>query len=135
MIGNTYDTKEMKVSHVRKVWREVREAYPAGGRVVNISDWVEAGKKVIPSGTLAKIAQNANGGKEVTCYLPTALPSEEETTGYEEYGYTKNDIPLTDENTVGTATVVYDGEIYKYMLPEEVQPVGKKLVPGVKQVF
>lgn len=147
MTGNTYNTRKIEFTHARKVWREMREKYPAGGRVVNISDWVEAGKKCIPAGTLAKWSVNASGGKEATCYLPSALPTLDATKDSEgkdvaatadlsaDYGYTDRDLPIIDGDTVGTITVIYEGEIYKYMLDEAVQPVGRALVPLVKQVM
>ncbi len=147
MTGNTFDTRTIAFTHARKVWREQREKYPVGGRVVNIDDWANAGKKCIPAGTLAKYSVNATGGKEITCYLPTDLPTLEATKDSEgkdmaatadlsaDYGYTDRDLPIRDGNTVGTVTVIYEGEIYKYMLPEAVQPVGRALVPLVKQVM
>lgn len=130
MTGNTYNTREVKFSHARKVWREIRQMYPAGGRVVNIEDWVE--KKVIPAGTLALLEENANGGKEITCYTPEQASSDLEG---EHFGFTDRDLPIIDGNTVGTITVVYDGEIYKYMLDEKVAAAARVLVPGVKQVL
>lgn len=130
MTGNTYNTREVKFSHARKVWREIRSAYPAGGRVTNIEDWVE--KKVIPAGTLALLSVNANGGKEVTCYTPEKASADLEG---EYFGFTDRDIPIMNSDTVASATVVYDGEIYKYMLNESVAAAGLKLVPGVKQVL
>ncbi|MCM1295401.1 MAG: hypothetical protein NC311_07640 [Muribaculaceae bacterium] len=127
--GNTFDNKTVSFGHARKVWREIRQMYPAGGRVANIADWVD--KKLIPAGTLASWYENENGGKEVKCFTPEQAA---EASG-DNLGYTDRDIPVKDANTIATATVVYEGEIYKYMLPEAVAEAGKTLVPGVKQVF
>lgn len=127
--GNTFDNKTVRFGHAHKVWREIRQMYPAGGRVANVEDWVEKG--LIPAGTLASWYENEEGGKEVKCFTPAQAA---EASG-DNLGLTDRDIPVANANTIATATVVYDGEIYKCMLPEEVAEAAKTLVPGVKQVF
>lgn len=32
-MGNTFDRDSLKYGHARKVWREIRHRYPAGGTI------------------------------------------------------------------------------------------------------
>jgi hypothetical protein len=177
-MGNTFGSQTVSVGHARKVWREVKDQFPAGGVVSNLSDWLTNSVGKIPAGTFCKWYDDASnqGGKKVVCYTdaqiadatedhynkvasPTGNPktkgyyelSEEEyvattdtsVTANKDYyekvdavgvaslginGATLYDIDIEAGDTVGTATVVYAGEIYSYMIPSATLALVKDLV-------
>lgn len=110
-IGNTFDQATLKYGHARKVWRSIKAVFPVGGIISNIADWVEAG--IIPAGTPA-----IWDAKEKTVKCLTDAQATADATGVN--GYIQEDIVVKDANTIGTATVVYAGEIYEYMFDEAV---------------
>ena len=123
-IGNSFNSKSFSVGHARKVWRSVRSVYPGGGTVANVSDWKDKG--VVPSGRPCKFDPKA---KTVTVYTDAQVkaavtkPETGEAPGIASLGingHIEEDIRIVDGNTVGTATVVYAGEIYEYMLDSAV---------------
>lgn len=126
--GNTYDTQKFTQGHARKVWRETRRQWPAGGRVTNVSDWVAAGK--IPAGTPCKWSINATtGAKEIKCYTDAQIkaavtkPETGEAPGIDSLGingHTDRDTPIASAQTMATATAICDGDIYEYMLDADV---------------
>lgn len=123
--GNTYDTQTFKQGHSRKVWREMRRQWPAGGKVANISDWVATGK--IPCGTPCAWSVNATtGAKEVKCFTDAqvkAVVADSNPAGINSLGingHTDRDIPIASSQTSATATVIRDGDIYEYMLDADV---------------
>lgn len=141
LLGNTFDKKHVAYGHARKVWREVHDQYPAGGKIVNTSDFLTT--KVVPAGqpvkydmekkeitviTQAQLAACVGEGGVVNATAAKALGIN---------GYLYNDAPLTDENTYATGAVVYRGELYKYMLTTEAVAVIESLgvVPGVVLVM
>ena len=141
--GNTFNKTSFSAGHARKVWREIRSQLPAGGKVSNISDWVTAGK--IPAGTPCKYTVTSTGAKEIKCYTDAQVkaavtkPGSGEAPGIASLGiqgHIQEDIPIVDGNTVGTATVVNDGDIYEYMLNTDVVAALKgNTVNGYKIVF
>ena len=121
-MGNTFGSQTVSAGHARKVWREVKDQFPAGGVVTNISDWVSGGVGKIPAGTFCKWedAGADNGGKKVTCYTAAQIGSAGSIATLGINGATLYDIDLESGDTVGTATVVYAGEYYKYMITDTV---------------
>ena len=129
--GNTFDTQTFRQGHSRKVWRETRRQWPVGGKVTNISDWVEKGK--IPTGTPCKY-NNAVGAKEIICYTDAqvkAAADDIDSLGIN--GYTDRDMPIKNGQTVGTATAIREGDIYEYMFDDDVAAILKENTkcPGV----
>lgn len=126
--GNTFNTTTFSAGHARKVWREIRSQLPAGGKVSNISDWVSKGK--IPAGTPAALTVDATtGAKTVKCFTDAQVKAAVTKEGSTEapgidslgiQGHTQEDIPIVNGDTVGTATVINDGDIYEYMLDADV---------------
>lgn len=126
--GNTFNTTTFSAGHARKVWREIRSQLPAGGKVSNISDWVSKGK--IPAGTPAALTVDATtGAKTVKCFTDAQVKAAVTKEGSTEapgigslgiQGHIQEDIPIINGNTVGTATVINDGDIYEYMLDADV---------------
>lgn len=112
-IGNSFNTKTFKIGHARKVWRETRAVFPGGGVVENVSDWKDKG--VIPSGRPCKFDPKEKKVKVFTEEQVKAGAADELGIN----GYIQEDIRIVDENTVGSATVVYDGEIYEFMFSDE----------------
>jgi hypothetical protein len=120
-LGNTFGSKSVSTGHARKVWREVKDQFPAGGVVANLSDWLSSGKGKIPAGTFCKWEDlGANGGKQVTCYTNAQIEAAENVATLGINGATLYDIDIEAGDTVGTATVIYAGEYYSYMVDADV---------------
>ena len=122
-MGNTFGSRTVSAGHARKVWREVKDQFPAGGVVTNLTDWVTNGVGKIPAGTFCKWedAGGENGGKKVTCYTPTQITSTANASALAALGIngaTLYDIDIEAGDTVGTATVIYAGEYYSYMISD-----------------
>ena len=120
--GNTFDKQTFSQGHSRKVWREIRRQWPAGGKVANVSDWATAGK--IPAGTPCKYTVTESGAKEIKCYTDAQVKAAVTKQGSNEApgidslginGYTDRDTPIASANTGATATVIREGDIYEYM--------------------
>lgn len=125
--GNTYDVNTFKVGHARKVWRETRHRYPGGGLISNVADWVDA--KVIPAGTPATIDLEA---KTIVAHTAAQVAASS-IADLGINGFTQEDVQITSKDTVASATVVYDGELYGYMLDADVLSA-IKTAGGVAQV-
>lgn len=130
-IGNTFQNGTVAVpGKARKVWREIRHQYPAGGEVVNVDDWFGG---IIPAGTPCKYDRVT---KEVTCYLDSEIIGASDVSTLGINGFTQEDIDCRAINAsatgVATATVIYDGEIYDYFFT---MPVLRKLAGVVPQVI
>ena len=129
-MGNTFGSQSVSAGHARKVWREVKDQFPAGGVVANLSDWLSSGKGKIPAGTFCKWYDDAvSGGKKVVCYTDAqikAASGNPASLGIN--GATLYDIDIENGETVGTATVIYAGEYYEYMIKDsEVKSIVKGL--------
>lgn len=120
-IGNTYDNQSFSVGHARKVWRETRNQFPGGGKVSNIADWVAKG--VIPSGRPCKFDPK---NKTVKVYTTDQVTAATDVADLGINGYIQEDVRILNGQTVGTATVVYDGEIYEYMFTDAEATILKK---------
>lgn len=121
-MGNTFGSQTVSAGHARKVWREVKDQFPAGGVVANLSDWLTAGVGKIPAGTFCKWYDDAanNGGKKCVCYPASQITGAADISTLGINGATLYDIDIENGDTVGTATVVYAGEYYSYMLDSAV---------------
>lgn len=136
--GNTFNSTEFSAGHARKVWREIRSQWPAGGKVSNISDWVSTGK--IPAGTPAAWTCDATtGAKSVKCFTDAQIAAAGTDPGLASLGingHIQEDIPIVNGDTIGTATVINDGDIYEYMLNAgTVAALKGNAVNGYKVVF
>lgn len=142
--GNTFNKTTFSAGHARKVWREIRSQLPAGGKVSNISDWTSKGK--IPAGTPAALTVDATtGAKTVKCLTDAQVKAAVTKEGSTEapgidslgiQGHTQEDTPIVNGDTVGTVTVINDGDIYEYMLDADVvEALKANTVNGYKIVF
>ena len=126
-MGNTFGSQTVSAGHARKIWCEVKDQFPVGGKVANLSDWLSGGVGKIPAGTFCKWEdEGANGGKKVTCYTNAqikAASGNPASLGIN--GATLYDIDIEAGETVGTATVIYAGEIYSYMIDADVLTIVK----------
>lgn len=119
-IGNTFQNGSVAVpGKARKVWREIRHQYPAGGRVTALRDWFGS---IIPAGTPCKYIGET---KEVICYTNQAITAASDISTLGINGYTQEDIDcrafgLGAADGFATATVIYDGEIYDFMFDSAV---------------
>lgn len=114
--GNTFDHKTVSVGHARKVWRRIEEQLPGGFKVSNVADFVSDGN--IPCGSALVVDASAKTAK--------VLKSSEVATAIATVnGFSDRDIPVTDANTVATVNAVVKGEIYGYMLGDEVSAAVK----------
>lgn len=122
-IGNTFGSQSVSLSGARKVWREVKDQYPAGGVVQNVSDWYDSSsdENKIPAGTFCKWEDaGTDGGKQVTCYTTAQITAADDVTTLGINGATLYDIDLDSSSDIATATVVYAGEYYNYMVDDDV---------------
>ena len=132
-IGNTFKHGSIATpGKARKVWREIRHQYPAGGLVTNLDQWYG---KIIPAGTPC---QYDPATKSVAAYTDTAITGASDITTLNINGYTQEDIDCRaySSSDAGsgngvTATVIYDGEIYDYFFSAAVLAKLKGLVPQV----
>lgn len=119
-MGNTFGSRTVSAGHSRKVWREVKDQFPAGGVVANLTDWVTNGVGKIPAGTFCKwYDDTASGGKKVVCYTDAqikAASGNPASLGIN--GATLYDIDIENGETIGTATVIYAGEYNEYMIKD-----------------
>ena len=120
-MGNTFGSQTVNAGHARKVWREVKDQFPAGGVVANLTDWVTGGIGKIPAGTFCKWEDaGSEGGKKVTCYTKAQILAAGSISTLGINGATLDDIDIEAGETVGTATVIYAGEMYSYMVDADV---------------
>lgn len=133
-MGNTFGSQEVKAGHSRKVWREVKDQFPAGGVVANLSDWAPGGNGKIPAGTFCKLIDlGKDGGKKVTCYTAAQIKAAANVATLGINGSTLYDIDIENGETVGTATVIYGGEYYSYMVDAEVLAKVKD-IPALSEI-
>lgn len=130
--GNTFDKRTVQYGHARKVWREVFKVEPGGGTISNVADWVSAG--IIPPGTPVKFDNEDKTIEAFTDAEVAAATADPSTLGIN--GMLKEEVHITSANTVATGTVVYEGEIYEYMIKAETLAELKKLstIGGIKFV-
>ena len=128
--GNTFDNLNFKQGHSRKVWRETRRQWPAGGKITNVADWVAKGK--IPAGTPCAYAVDKDTGeKTIKCYTDEQIKTAgtgEGSAGIDSLGingYTDRDTPIASDKTQATATAIRDGDIYEYMFDDDVAEILK----------
>ena len=139
-MGNTFGSQTVGVGHARKVWREVKDQFPAGGVVENLSDWLTGGVGKIPAGTFCKWYDDAanNGGKKVVCYIDaqikTAAAGQGGVATLGINGATLYDIDIEAGETVGTATVIYAGEYYSYMVKDADVLAAVKDIPALSEI-
>lgn len=122
-IGNTFGSETVEFSNGQKrVWREIRHRFPAGG-TFSSADLQSYAGKVIPAGTPVVFDQST---KELTLANTAAATAVD--------GFTQEDVYVKDGTTAATATVIYDGEIYepvlKAILTDAVLTVVKPLAPA-----
>lgn len=125
-IGNTFKHGTISgLGHARKVWREIRNQYPSGGVIGDITGWIAFGK--IPAGTPVKFDMS---NKSIVAYTDSALVT---ASGDSDpaaalaalgiNGLLQEDVYLegaqNQDDVIPTGTVVYDGEIYEYMLDSD----------------
>lgn len=110
MFGNTFDKKTFGYSHAKKVWREIRHRFPAGGTIANVSDWVAVGK--VPAGTPIKFDPANN---TITAYTDATVKGADDVKTLGINAYLQEDAVITSAATVASGTAVYAGEIYEYM--------------------
>ena len=66
----------------------MKDQFPAGGVVTNLTDWVSAGVGKIPAGTFCKWYDDAdNGGKKVVCYTAAQIKAASGTITERRYDY------------------------------------------------
>lgn len=114
--GNTFDHKTVSVGHARKVWRRIEEQLPGGFKVSNVADFATDGN--IPCGSALVVDTAAKTAKVLKA---SELTGDSAATNIATVnGFSDRDIPVADANTVATVNAVVKGEIYGYMLGDEV---------------
>lgn len=130
MNGNTYDVTTVTYGHAKKVWREIRHRFPAGGTISNVSDWATAG--IIPSGTPVKYDASA---KTIECYTDADITGASDLTALGINGFLQEDVKVASASTVASGTAVYAGEIYEYAFASAVATKLKTLTTVPQIVF
>ena len=124
--GNTFDSQSVGLTHSRKVWRRIEEQLPGGFMIKNVSDFVSAG--LIRSG-MAIVKDTSNGAdvkdiKVLTwAQIKTAI-SGESPAGIDSLGiigFLQEDVPVLSASTIATGNVIVKGEIYNYMLGDNLE--------------
>lgn len=121
--GNTFKSGSMKFGHARKVWREIHDIYPGGGRFATTAGFTEK----IPAGTPVKLDMAA---KTITPFTDTDVTSAADVKTLGINGFLQEDVVLASSAKY-TGTVVYRGELYSFMLGEGVAEKLAGIVPGV----
>lgn len=121
VMGNTFASNTFNTGKGQRVWREIRHRFPGGGTISNLSDWTAKG--VIPAGTPCTFDNKTYSIKALT-------DAQAKAQDVVISGLTQEDIVLVDGIVKGTATVVYAGEIYEYMLDATVVAAIKDKVPA-----
>lgn len=121
--GNTFKSDSFGFGHARKVWREIHDIYPAGGKFATTAGFT--GK--IPAGTPVKFDMAA---KTITPITNTAITSASDVSALGINGFLQEDVVLA-EDAQYTGTVVYRGELYSFMLGDGVPAKLAGVVPGV----
>ena len=102
-IGNTFGRETMEWNNGQKrIWREIRHRYPAGGLFTSEALTANAGK-VIPAGTPVKLDQATK--------TLTILSGSESDLAVD--GFTQEDVWVKDGVEAASATVIYAGELYE----------------------
>jgi hypothetical protein len=112
------------VGHARKVWRRIEEQLPGGHMIKNVEDFVSAG--LIRSG-MAIIKDTASGADEkdikvlTWAQLKAAISGEGGIDSLGIIGFLQEDAPVLSAQTIATGTVIVKGEIYDYMLGDNLE--------------
>ena len=114
-IGNSFNKATIEFNHARKMWREQREVLPSGGTITNVADFVDKG--VIPSGSAVVFDDKA---KTMKVLKDSDITGAGNVDTLNINGFLKEDVPVEDAQTVGTGTVVVDGDLYAYMFEDAV---------------
>lgn len=124
-IGNTFGSETVEITNGQKrIWREIRHRFPAGG-TFDTSTLTQNAGKVIPAGSPVKFDQAT---KKLT--LVTGKEGEGNVVID---GFTQEDVYVKDGVTAATATVVYDGEIYEPVLSAAVLGKDASALAAVKK--
>lgn len=113
--GSSFGKKTMQMGHARKVWRSITNVFPGGGTITNLADFKAAG--CIPCGSPVKFDDEAKTIEVITDAAITAA-ADVKTLGIN--GYLQEQVDVDETTQVATGTVVYEGEIYKYMFKKAI---------------
>ena len=124
--GNTFDAQSFSVGHARKVWRRIEEQLPGGHKIKNVADFVSAG---LIRGGMPVVKDTALGADEKDIKVLTwaqvkAAITGETPAGIDSLniiGFLQEDAPVLSAQTIATGTVIVKGEIYDYMLGDNLQ--------------
>lgn len=114
--GNAFDSQSFKVGHARKVWRRIEEQLPGTGHITNAADFLSKG---LVRGGMALVKDTAAGAdaqdyKALSWGEVKAAASDIDSLGI--IGFLQEDAPVLSANTYCTCTIIVKGEIYAYML-------------------
>jgi hypothetical protein len=139
MTGNVFKKGVVSFgSPAKRVWREIRHRYPAGGTIRNMSDFVRDG--IIPSGSPVAYDASTKSIAVIKYTDISAASTAEAIAALGINGYLQEDVVLDSTGGGGvpdaaTGTVVYAGELYEYMYPADVVAVLKQVTTTPQIVF
>lgn len=118
--GNTFDNQSFGLGHARKVWRQIYKQDAGDGKITNVSDFVSAGLIRAGMAVVEDTAQGADAHDYKVLPWSTILAAitGETPAGIDSLGiigFLQEDVRILNGSTVGTITVIYEGELYDYM--------------------
>ncbi len=117
-LGNSFRKKEESFGSGKNIWHEIKGAYPCGGKITNISDFVSQG--VIPSGSMCQFDQVKNEIKIIKSAEIKLTDGGGEVEPNTIKGLLQNDVYVKSDTTFATGSVVFAGEIYSDRCAEKI---------------
>lgn len=133
-LGNSFGKKEESFGSGKNIWHEIKGAFPAGGKITNISSYKG---QVIPAGSMCQFDQVK---AEITIVKASEIKTgEEEEDGTVEAsairGLLQFDVPVNSETTYATGSVVFAGEIYADRLAEAIPASVWAVLPMIVPIY
>lgn len=132
-LGNSFGKKEESFGSGKNIWHEIKGAFPVGGKITNISSYKG---QVIPAGSMCQFDQvNA----EITIVKATDVKTTSNAGGTvtpdKVKGLLQFDVPVNNETTYATGSVVFAGEIYANRLAEAIPAEVLAVLPMIVPIY
>lgn len=132
-LGNSFWTKEESFGSGKNVWHEIKGAFPVGGKITNIASFQG---QVIPAGSMC--AYDA-AKAEITIAKSTDIKTTSNAGGTIEPAKVKGllqfDVPVNNQTTYATGSVVFAGEIYADRLAEAIPAEVMAVLPMIVPIY
>lgn len=132
-LGNSFGKKEESFGSGKNIWHEIKGAFPVGGKITNISSYKG---QVIPAGSMCQFDQVK---AEITIVkatdVKTTSNAEGTVTPDKVKGLLQFDVPVNNETTYATGSVVFAGEIYANRLAEAIPAEVLAVLPMIVPIY